>query len=152
MKDLILAKKLIKEHEGKKPKLYRDTLGILTVGYGHNCKDKPLDHNLMTFLAGGGSLTDDQCETLLDQDLEPVVSELQNFDWFDGLSYNRQSALCDMVFNLGMPRFLGFHRMLEAIESGDFDRASQEMLTSEWATQVGHRALTLARMIKDDVA
>ena len=152
MKDLILAKKLIKEHEGKKPKLYWDTMGILTVGYGHNCQAKPLDHNLMTFLAGGGALTDEQCEDILDQDLGPVVSELQNFDWFENLSYNRHSALCDMVFNIGMPRFLGFHHMLDAIERGDFEAASKEMLASEWANQVHDRAKELAYIIEKDIA
>ena len=39
--------------------------------------------------------------------------------------------------------------MIKALEEGDYKRASQEMLDSRWARQVGQRAEDLARMMEE---
>jgi lysozyme len=53
-----------------------------------------------------------------------------------------------MVFNLGMPRFKQFQNMIAAIEAGDWMEASDEMMDSRWAQQVGLRASRLAEMME----
>jgi lysozyme len=49
-----------------------------------------------------------------------------------------------MRFNLGPDRFRDFRRMLAAIERADWAGAACEMRESEWAQQVGARAVSLS--------
>jgi len=44
---------------------------------------------------------------------------------------------------------MGFKNTLALISQGMYKEAAIEMLNSNWAVQVGQRALTLARMLKD---
>jgi lysozyme len=53
-----------------------------------------------------------------------------------------------MGFNMGVPRLMKFVKMWGAIEVGDFYEASEQMLDSRWATQVGKRSEGLAEMMK----
>ena len=53
-----------------------------------------------------------------------------------------------MMFNLGMPRLKGFVNMLSALEKGNWLDATDEMLNSKWAKQVGSRSSRLAEMME----
>jgi lysozyme len=53
-----------------------------------------------------------------------------------------------MGFNMGVPRLMKFVKMWGAIEVGDFYEASEQMLDSRWARQVGKRSEGLAEMMK----
>jgi lysozyme len=53
-----------------------------------------------------------------------------------------------MVFNLGKKGLSEFKNFLTHINRKNFDAASEEMLRSAWAKQVGNRAQTLADIIK----
>jgi lysozyme len=59
-----------------------------------------------------------------------------------------QGVLTEMVFNLGKTGLSEFKNFLAHIKQRDFDAASEEMLRSAWAKQVGDRAKTLAAVIK----
>ncbi|MDE2425792.1 MAG: hypothetical protein KGO96_07780 [Elusimicrobia bacterium] len=49
---------LIAKHEGKEPNIYHDSLGIPTIGIGHNIKASPLPEGF------NPPLSDDQIDTL----------------------------------------------------------------------------------------
>jgi lysozyme len=124
-------------HEGLKLEPYQCTAGKLTIGVGRNIEDI--------------GITEDEARYLLDNDILRVCDELdRNLPWWRDLSDARQRVLVDMVFNLGISRFMQFKNTIAAIESGDYDTASEEMLNSRWADQVGQRAKTLSRMMRDD--
>ena len=124
-------------HEGLKLEPYQCTAGKLTIGVGRNIEDI--------------GITEDEARYLLDNDILRVCDELdRNLPWWRDLSDARQRVLVDMVFNLGISRFMQFKATIAAIESGDYDTASEEMLNSRWADQVGQRAKTLSRMMRDD--
>lgn len=124
-------------HEGLKLEPYQCTAGKLTIGVGRNIEDI--------------GITEDEARYLLDNDILRVCDELdRNLPWWRDLSDVRQRVLVDMVFNLGISRFMQFQNTIAAIESGDYETASAEMLDSRWADQVGQRAKTLARMMRDD--
>lgn len=131
---------MIKRHEGYRERVYLDSLGFPTVGYGH-C------------LSPGSCITGQIAELLLDMDLAEVELD------FAKLSFARRSALNpartmvikDMLFNLGFPRVLQFRAMWDAIERGDFEAAAKEMLDSKWARQVGARATELAAIMRTGV-
>jgi lysozyme len=124
-------------HEGLKLEPYECTAGKLTIGVGRNIEDI--------------GITEDEARYLLDNDILRVCDELdRNLPWWRDLSDARQRVLVDMVFNLGISRFMQFQNTIAAIESGDYDLASKEMLDSRWSNQVGNRAKTLSRMMRED--
>lgn len=134
MKRQSLRDQLIR-HEGLRLKPYRDTVGKLTIGVGRNIEDV--------------GITQQEAMMLLNNDIQRCIDELNRaFPWFEHLSSERQRALIDMCFNLGITRLLGFKRMLAALEAGDYQRAAREALDSRWANQVGRRADTIANMIR----
>jgi hypothetical protein len=57
-------------------------------------------------------------------------------------------VLVNMAFNMGPDKLGGFKEFRKALEAGDYGRAVKEMLDSDWAWQVGHRALELAWMMR----
>lgn len=87
---------------------------------------------------------------LLERDLEIVFRELdQKFTWWRGLSENRQRALANMAFNLGIPRLSKFQNMLAALQRGMYDLAADEAMNSQWSRQVGARAERIRDLIKE---
>lgn len=111
--------------------------GKLTIGYGRNLDDV--------------GLTKLEAEVLLDHDLYTAeTAAAKAFDWFSGLNDTRQRAITELVFNLGLTKLREFRRTLSAIGAGLFRAASEHLLESRWATQVGPtRSQRIARYLKD---
>lgn len=136
MDSIRIATELIKVHEGLKLFAYEDTLGYLTIGYGHNLDAK--------------GITPEAAEFLLKADILEVILQLnEHLSWWDTLSVNRQAVLIDMCFNLGIQGLLKFEHTLNLIRAGQFEAASEAMLQSLWARQVKGRARTLSQMMKE---
>ena len=128
-------KALLKRHEGWRNHPYEDTTGVLSIGVGRNLDDRGLSDEEVTFL--------------LYNDIYLSQSELmQTFDWFQFLNEARQDAIISMHFNLGLTRLLKFKKTLAALSDGDFLTASEQMLDSKWADQVGQRAIELSAMVR----
>ena len=128
---------LIKRHEGLRLEPYKCSAGKLTIGYGHN-----LD---------GIGITEDEADYLLMGDIERAeyaVSRVFGDSLLQSLSCNRYSVLVNMMFNLGLPRFKGFKKMIQAVKDGDYNKAAHEMLNSKWAQQVRTRADELIKMMR----
>lgn len=125
---------MIARHEGKRRVMYEDSLGLPTIGVGHNLS-KPL--------------SDMAIAQILRDDVDDAYNDcLHAFPWFADLTQSRQWAMIDMCFNLGLTRLLGFKKFLQAMELGDYETAANEMLDSLWAKQVKGRALELAQLIR----
>ena len=72
-------------------------------------------------------------------------------EWWKGLDDTRQRVLANMAFNLGLPRLSNFVKFLTAVQKSDWEKASEEMMDSKWATQVGNRAVRLKeKMLKGE--
>ena len=126
---------MIKRHEGLKLTVYKDTVGILTIGYGRNIESR------------GISIS--EAEMMLNNDIADCMAELRvNLPYFDVLDSVRQDVLIDMCFNLGLQGLRKFKLTLTHIQHGDFEMASETMLDSNWAKQVGNRAVELSQMMK----
>lgn len=139
--DPLLAKELRRD-EGVEYVPYLDTVGIKTVGVGHNMQAKPLPAD-WTF-----PLTDAQVDQLLAEDLQEVFDGLdRNIPWWRKLSYERQRVLANMAFNLGIKGLMGFKNTLAHIQAERYQSAAEGMLASKWARQVGQRANRLAAMM-----
>lgn len=131
-----LARQL-EDHEGKRRKAYRDSVGVLTIGIGHNL-EKPISERAVA--------------VIFEDDVEEVVGELDRVvPWWRGLSGIRQLVLADMMFNLGASRLLKFRNTLPAMQEGRWADAAAGMRKSLWAKQTGRRARRLATMMETDV-
>ena len=123
----------IKEAEGYRARIYTDTVGVRTIGYG--CA---LDIGWPEpFAAAVAKLQ-----------IEAAELECEAFDWYRDLDPMRQSVVIEMVFNLGMAKFQGFRHLIDAISRKDYATAAREMLSSLWARQVKGRAIRLAHIIE----
>lgn len=127
----------LKRHEGVSKWAYEDHLGYITVGVGR-CLDPEI----------GLGLSDKEIDYLLMNDIERCYKELECLSWFPDLDPVRQEALVNMVFNLGLTRFLQFKKTLAYLAEGKYPQAADEMLDSKWARQVKNRAIELSEMIR----
>ena len=57
-------------------------------------------------------------------------------------------VLVDLCFNMGWDTLSQFHNTLAYIKAGDYVTASENLLNSLWARQVGVRAIKLADLLK----
>ena len=134
MSDLAALRQQLRRHEGVRLRPYTDTVGKLTIGVGRNLADR--------------GISEDEADYLLDNDIWLVEEALRRYDWFLALSDVRQNVLLNMGFNMGVPRLLVFMRLISALRAGDYWRAAVEMLDSQWAKQVGSRAVELANQMR----
>ena len=120
MKDYII------KHEGLRLKPYYCPAGKLTIGVGRNIEDN--------------GISEDEALYLLQNDIERCVDELREiFDNFDMFDENKKTALIDIIFQLGKPRFLTFKKMIKAIKNEDWQLASKELKDSRLCKQVPNR-------------
>jgi len=128
-----LKAELIRD-EGLRSLPYKDTVGKLSIGVGRNLDDVGISKEEALFL--------------LENDIKRTVASLNTllvgWDTLDGV---RQRVLANMAFNLGIGGLLKFKKTLTLIQSGKYVEASKEMLNSQWAKQVGSRALRLSEML-----
>lgn len=111
------------QHEGLRLKPYRCTAGKLTIGVGRNLEDT--------------GISEEEAMFLLDNDIARFTYLCQTrIPCFMSLSDSRKNVLVDMAFNMGIAGLLKFQNMLSALEEGDYEKATAEMLNSVWAKQV----------------
>lgn len=121
--------------EGERARLYTDTQGKVTIGIGRNLTDC--------------GISEDEQALMFENDMRRAVAIARNVvPSFDSLNDARQYVVCNMAFNLGLG-LRAFSRTLAAIAAGDWVQASDEMLDSLWAREVGERAVRLARVMRE---
>jgi len=132
--DAAALKAELSRDEGRRARIYTDTIGKVSGGIGRNLTDC--------------GFHDDEIDLMYQNDVETTESWLDlNLPWWRRLDPVRQRVMMNMAFNL-QSRLLGFRGFLAAAQSGDYQKASAEMLDSLWARQVGSRATRLADMME----
>ena len=122
--------------EGKRRRIYTDTVGKLTVGIGRNMSDR--------------DLSDDEIDLMLKNDIDRVIGQLDAVaPWWKMLSDRRQQALANMGFNMGVPTLMTFKNSLALLQNGKFEQAADAFMDSKWAGQVGARAVRITTMIRE---
>jgi len=157
---------LLSLHEGRRAKKYKDSLGFWTIGVGHLIDprkggglprfiEEALIHRGLN-IWDSDPMPEDLIDALLDYDIELHVRELESVQpWVRDLSPVRHAVMGDMCFNLGLEPFDhdGFKdwpMFCEQMRTGQWEKASANMLSTRWATQVGQRAVRLAKMVRED--
>lgn len=139
-------------HEGCVDHIYTCPAGFKTIGIGRNLQTNPLTAKEKEVVKDLNKISVEQALFLLRNDVKRCVKELSsNISFFYQLDDERQYALLDMCFNMGIKRLLGFKRMLNAMLIGDYRGAAKECLMSKYAKDVGKRAQRISRLIETGV-
>lgn len=132
------ALKRIKSHEGYRNHLYRDPLfpEIITGGYGHNFSEE-MDYKLANLiLIFDFRRAEENIEKIFDKEL------------LNKISCEHYYVLVELMFQLGLPRFKQFKKMITAINKEDFKEAANELRDSLYYRQVKNRAEELAHILE----
>ena len=125
----------IKLSEGFRDRVYKDTLGIDTIGYGFAIKDLVLDEDIS--------------ETILRRKLDALIDRVnKRFDFAVKLPQKVQDVLYEMCYQLGVTGVSKFKKTLLYLENHEFEMASKEMLDSKWARQTPNRANKLSEIVR----
>lgn len=115
---------LVKRFEGLGLKAYRDSVGILTIGYGHTHAVK-----------AGEIITGEQADAFLREDLQ--VAELTvNTNVKVKLTQGQFDALVSFVFNLGSGNFVK-STLIKKLNAGDYAGAADEF--GKWVNAGGKK-------------
>lgn len=146
-------------HEGFRSKPYRCKANKLTIGIGRNIEDRPfteeelrlVDKDYMT-----KGITKAQAFAILARDVMQFDFELrQNIPFYERLDDERQYALLDMAFNMGIGNskkgLLSFKNMLNYMGTGFYKQAAAECLNSKYGRELPTRAGRIARTIETGV-
>jgi lysozyme len=137
-----VTKRLVRE-EGTKKKngrhvLYKDSVGIWTIGFGRNVQER--------------GISDSEAYFMLANDIQDHQEELQHaLPWIADLDEVRQEVLLDLAFNMGVPTLLTFKSTLGFIRDGRYAEARIALLKSKYAGQVGDRAIALADALETGI-
>lgn len=125
----------LRRHEGFRDRVYLDTVGKRTIGYGWNLDSDPMYREA----------ADLQMKCKLEE-IEQRLLLL--YDWYPNLSQVRKDVVLNMCYNLGVEGFGKFRQTIWYLQNSRFAEAAQEMLRSRWSEQVGNRARYLANLIE----
>lgn len=128
----------LKGEEGYRRHPYPDTGDTLAIGYGHNLHCRGLSQRQAAWLLA---------DTL--QELREALVQRRPDTWAR-MSAGRQAALLEMAYQLGVDGVLGFVRMWQALERGQWRKAAAEMRDSKWARDdtPGRAERVIARFLK----
>ena len=125
----------IKQHEGYVPTVYKDSLGIDTIGYGFAIKDLELDKDI--------------CDMILDRKIKALkVSIAKKFQWYGYMPPEIKNVIDEMCYQLGVTGFSKFKKTISYLQDKQWTNASIEMLDSKWAKQTPNRAKEMSDRVK----
>jgi lysozyme len=118
------ARQMLKQDEGKKSRLYKDTKGKWTIGYGHLIKSKS---ELKKYK--GKTLSDKEINDLLDADINSKVQIAQRlFAKFKEYSDDFKITILNGIFRGDLS---GSPKTIELINKGLYKQAAKEYLDNE---------------------
>lgn len=138
----------IMHHEGVRLAVYDDATGKPIVA-GDMVQGNPTI-GVGRLLTDDRGITEDEVMLLLKNDLTWVAEKAQTYGFWNKLDSARQMVIMGMIFNMGN-RFDQFKKMIAALEVGDYEEASVQMLDSRWAKIVKGRAVELSEQMRTGV-
>ena len=131
----------IKEHEGFIPKIYKDSLGKKTIGYGHLITEQDIYEENKEY-------SKEDLEACFEKDFNSAVQSAETLINDIDLHSTAKEIIIEMCFQLGGHGVSKFKNMWAYLGDGDYVRASEEMLDSIWYQQTPKRAMSLSEIMK----
>ena len=146
------VKEILEQEEGRENEKYLDSQGNWTIGVGH-LFERPVEPDAYVLATGDtvavatalpddvGEIPDDAIDAILDDDIDTaladaaawIIGDSYSSSQWHSLSWVRKEVCVHMSFQLGGPTLNGFVQTRQAILDGDWQRAHDEMLDSDWA-------------------
>ena len=121
----------IKKNEGYISTVYKDSLGIDTIGYGFAIKDLELEEDL--------------CHVILQRKLKRLEKEVSTrFGWLKKMPPSVKDIVLELCYQMGVTGVSKFKKTIAYLEKSEWKNASIEMLDSRWAKQTPGRAKELS--------
>lgn len=134
--DSDLLEQEIKQEEGFRDHIYRDSLGNPTFGYGSLVQVGDAEYGLPI----GTAISMDRINAAFKQDLQNATRDARTVTrGFDDLPREAKHVLVSMAFQLGGHGLSKFKNMIEAIRDRDWIKAANEALDSKAARQTPNR-------------
>jgi len=111
---------MIKSFEGFSGKFYRDSVGVLTIGYGHACQPDSACNNIKA------PISEPAAASMLASELTTRYGPCMKKSITRALNNNQYSALTSFVYNLGCGILRG--SLLSDLNAGNFAAAAKIML------------------------
>ena len=128
----------LKRHEGFRSRVYNDSLGIPTIGYGFAIKDLVLSESISSLI--------------LKDKVSVLVSQVMDkFPWLEHSPENIQSVIVEMCYQLGVTGVSHFKNTLKAMEERRWSDAANGMLDSKWAKQTPSRAKEMSEIVRETI-
>ena len=138
-------KKELRRDEGCKFSIYKCTAGKLTFGIGHMVKPEDPEYGKPE----GTLVMPLRVEQAFSHDVRHAILDCHTvFDDFFGFPVEVQKILGNMMFQLGINRFLKFKKMIAAIDDANWLLAAEEMRDSLWNKQTPERSERLIARMK----
>lgn len=135
----------IKHHEGFLAKVYLDSLGKQTIGYGHLLTEED-------DFVEGVIYDKDILEVLFEKDFNKAVQGAEELlkDNLQGyeIALVAKEVIIEMVFQLGKTGVSKFKKMFDALKKGYYSIAASEMLNSAWYRQTPSRCEELSELMR----
>lgn len=146
------ASDYIKKNEDFRSKIYKDTKGKRTTGYGFNIEDEATRRLLPPdVVSGKREITREEADIAFDKRFQMATSDAVSYmggqDNFSKLSESQKTGLVDMSYNLGLTSLNGFEELRKALYKGDKGMAKEQVLDSKYKSDVPNRALKNANMM-----
>jgi len=131
----------IKEHEGFVPRVYKDSLGKRTIGYGHLCVEPEQWDDDKEY-------TKEELEEVFNKDFNEALKNAETL--IDGrpINFIAKQVIIEMVFQLGIGGVSKFKKMWSALDKEDYGEASFQMTQSRWHDQTPKRCQSLAAKMR----
>ena len=134
----------VKLSEGFRNKIYQDTEGFDTIGWGHKV------------VAGdpfkpGVEYTEDDLQLVFDKDLSRAIAQMKQLcaqNDITELPEKAEHVITEMCFQLGQTGVSKFKNMWKCLQEDNFIGASFEMLDSKWNKQTPNRCKKLSDLMK----
>lgn len=162
---------LIRFHEGTRYDAYKDTKGLWTWGVGWCLDTRPATPDEKAMIIGwtnDKSAPWDKPELLgvwltnlpahhkiiiagfmLRAEIEALLPQLETqLGYWPDLDDNRAAAVVDLAYNLGVAGWLAFKNTNRMLAKGEWVDAAHNLLDSQYAKDVGQRAVRIATMLK----
>ena len=138
----------IKAHEGFRDRIYKDSVGKPTVGYGFLVSALSPDE-----LKLNGGRVEPMSRETAEKILNLKIFKLQKrvfqcLPWLESKSEGAQDTLIEMAYQLGLAGLLGFRHTLGCIEAGDYAQAARNLRASLLYRQTPRRVEDYIRGLK----
>lgn len=135
------TKERIKEHEGFRDTVYKDSLGKATIGYGH------LITRADNFIEDV-QYSKEELNNLFESDFETACDQAMTLISNFNICETAQGVIIEMVFQLGIGGVSKFKSMLAALNESNYTLAAEQMINSNWHKQTPKRCEELAKIMK----